>query len=1083
MPSNAILLEDGSNLLLEDGSDLLDESPGTATNTATASLTLTPALSASRVHGNVRAASLTLSPSFSASRSRLVPRSASLTLAPVLGATAAEAASASLTVSPVLSAGAELGDQRTASLTLAPVLGASTFQDHVRSASLTVSPVFAAATTEPASASLTLTPSFAAAGGRPHPVSASLTLAPVLSAADTAKHVRAASLTVTPVLASAAARFRFRSASLTVTPALASAATHRNVRTASLILTPVLAATRKHIAKLHASLTLTPVLLATTAHVIGAPPGYPDGDLGARFELQLGGTWTDITDNALPDGQENGSIKSGQAASAQQPSPTALNGTWDNPDYSLSPRNSAGPYYGQLRQNTPARVSFNSPYGAYLWLEADNSDRAFVNDTSALHVTGSLELRIGARVSDWRGCVLAARVDNTLPSWYWVMNPDGTLTLYWYDSGGTQRHVQSPAAAAVSWLAFRVTLDATNGNVQFYVSTDIDGTWTSMGAAASGTSGSATTVRAGNAPLVVGWSTSITGSQLHGQVYGFRMYSGIGGTVIADAAFDARPEGSTTWTDTPGLTWNLAGGAELTARDYRLYGEVASLAPTADTSSSLPRTAAQLAGRLRRLQQGYAPTVESPMRRAVLAQTGALVPVGYWTMEDGKVAASFGPAIGTQLMTVSPATVQAAADGTFEASGPLPTLNGATLVATVDTYTGATAWAVRFLCKIGQLPVSGTPEVLASVALASGTIRRVDVVVDSTGSIGLAGYNSGGSSVFTTTRFAYDLTDPKWVSVEGTVSGGNTIFNFITLAPGASSGSQLGGTLPSTSGSPANVSSVTINSDAFFTDTVVGHLSVQKSWATLFALGQPLNAWRTELAANRFARVCAEQGINCRILGRPSVTQAMGAQPRGSAWTILRDCAQTEQGLIFEPADVFGVAFRTRESMGSQSAGLTLDFSASNLRGDLQALDGDDGLLNDVTASMPDGTTWRSVLNDGSARSVSEPEDGGAGTYAGSPPFTLNLADANQLQAATERYLAIHSVDEPRFSNIVGNFGIPGAPAASMARLRPGDLIVITTVPDLYQSADIRQLVTGATEAFGPGRAITWDAVPASPYS
>lgn len=960
---------------------------------------------------------------------------------------------------------------------------------HTASASLTVTPAFSATRshTQFRSASLTVTPVLSVSRTGSHPRTASLTVTPSLAAAGTGGppvFLTSASLTVTPSFSAAAAATRFRSASLTVTPVLSAARLASHVAHASLTVTPTFSVTRAAAHVRTASLTVIPVLTAAAVHIGGAPPGYPDGNLGATVEFFNGTGWVDITDAALPDGQQYGSVKSGQADGSQQPTPAAMPATWDNPDYSLSPRNTAGPHFGQLRQNTPVRVSFNSPYGAYLRLEADDSDQAAVADTSALHITGSMEVRLGARLSDYRACVLAARQDTGgTPSWAWLLNANGTQTFKWWDSGGTLRSVTSDAVAAVSWLAYRVTLNASSGTVTFYVSTGIDGTWVQLGDAASGTSGSASSVRAGNCPLTVGWSAAAS-QQLCGQVYGLRLYSGIGGTIVADAGFPVVIPGSTSWTDAAGRTWGLFGGAEVTGRDYRGHFELASSQPAADVSSSLPRVAVQLSGRLRRLQQGSAPTADSAMKRAILSQAGSLIPVDYWTLEDGIVAKQFGAALGTQLLTANLGTVQAAADSSFEASAPLPQLNGDSLSATVDTYTGATAWTVRFLCKIGQLPAAATTQRLASVSLASGTVRRVDLIIDDTGGVGLKGFNSGGGSVFTTSEFGgFDVTNPKWFSIEGTASGGNTIFNAINLAPGATSGEQLGGTLPSTSGAPANVSSVTINPDLFFTDTAVGHLTVQKAWTTLFALGKPLNAWRTELTADRFARVCAEQGITCRILGRPSVTQAMGPQPRGSTWVILRDCANTEQSIIYEPYDVLGLCLRTRESMGAQAPGMTLSFADSDLPGDVQPADDDSGFLNDVTGQMPDGTTWRQVLDDGSAKSVSEPKDGGMGRYTGSVPFPLNVADAGELPSAVAFYLGRVSVDEQRFRNVTANFGIPGAPVVAAARLRPGDLIKITDVPALYQTADIEQLAMGRTEPFGPGRRISWDCIPWSPYS
>jgi hypothetical protein len=210
----------------------------------------------------------------------------------------------------------------------------------------------------------------------------------------------------------------------------------------------------------------------------------------------------------------------------------------------------------------------------------------------------------------------------------------------------------------------------------------------------------------------------------------------------------------------------------------------------------------------------------------------------------------------------------------------------------------------------------------------------------------------------------------------------------------------------------------------------------------------------------------------------------MGPQPRGSVWAILRDCAQTEQGVIYEPWWACnGVGMRTRESLGSeQPDAVTLDFDSSNLPGNLSVADDDQGFLNDVTGSMPTGETWREVLDDGTAKSVSEPEAGGSGRYAGQVPFPVNVADPSMLQANVAFYLGRTSVDEARYRQVAADLGIPGAPAADIARLRPGDRVKLTTVPGAYQDSDVRQLATGATEVLGPGRRITWDCVPASPY-
>lgn len=868
-----------------------------------------------------------------------------------------------------------------------------------------------------------------------------------------------------------------------IPPASASAAAHALIPPAL----PIGVASATASAHAVRPAVLIPVARATArARMLTPPagsalnPGYPLGSVDERIELLLDGTWTNITTAALPNGANSATIKNGQPDGAQQPAPAGMSAVWDNPDYSLSPRNSSGPYFGMLRQNTPARVSVASPYGTYLRLENDDSDLASVADTSALHVTGSLEMRLEARLSDWSGCTLAARNDGATASWSWLVDSGGTLSFFWFDSGGTLRHVTSDAAPAVTWKAFRVTMLATTGTVTFYVSDSIDGTWTQLGSALSGTSGAATTVRAGNSPLVVGWSAA-GGTQLRGQVKGFRLYSGIGGTRVADAAFSLQVPGVTTWTDYAGLTWNLSGGAEITARDYRLHSELSTLAPTADVSGSVPRVSTTLAGRLRRLQQGRQPAVESPMRRAVLAQAATVGVVGYWTMEDALAARSFGPSVGSSLITETLGLVKPAADSSFEASAALPTLNGDSLSFTVDTYTGGTAWALRFAFKEGSsLPASNARLFEVNT---TGACTKLQVFVEPAGTLAFKGLLSGGSTAFSLTGQSFpQLSGPALWSIEATPSGGNVLYALVAVAPGASVGNAASFTVTG-HGSFGNVTGGTVNADLLLTDTVLGHLWLQKTWDSLFDLGQPLNAWRGELAADRFARVCSEQGIAWRIMGRPVTSQAMGPQPRGNTWAVLQDCGATELGLLYEPRDCFGLGFRTFESLGVQAAGVTLSFASANLRGDLQPADDDSQLVNDVLATMPDGTQFRVTLDDGSPKSVSEPKDGGSGRYAGSPPQPFNLASSGSLGFMAGRYLALHTVDEQRYRNVVMDLGIPGAPYADIARLRPGDLIKITDVPGIYQTDDIEALAMFATEALGPGRRITCDTVPQSPYS
>ena len=77
---------------------------------------------------------------------------------------------------------------------------------------------------------------------------------------------------------------------------------------------------------------------------------YPDGPLDARLELLLGGTWTDVTADALPDSaQLQATLTSGRPKAAQSASPATLPVTLDNPSGAYTPRLWSSPYYGEIR--------------------------------------------------------------------------------------------------------------------------------------------------------------------------------------------------------------------------------------------------------------------------------------------------------------------------------------------------------------------------------------------------------------------------------------------------------------------------------------------------------------------------------------------------------------------------------------------------------------------------------------------------------------------------------------------------------------------------------------------------------------
>ena len=841
-----------------------------------------------------------------------------------------------------------------------------------------------------------------------------------------------------------------------------------------------------------------PVAAATAQAFPLLPPGpqFPTVPLDLRCELNLAGTYTDVTTYAYQrDGQQAPvSITRGRPDESSQANPSTCTWEWNNRDGRFSPKNPLSPYYGMLGRNTPVRWSVPAQVN-YLRLEADNADRAFVSDNSRLDITGSIEMRIALRLSDWQGGILASKWDGG-GCWAWQLNPAGTMTFWWFDASVNLWSVTStvPVPYTSGDMALRVTMDATSGTVTFYTGSTIDGTYTQLGTATSPTGGASTSIQVQHAsPLLVGFDFNFTPGQVFGRVYEYRLYNGIGGTVAADAVFSSLAGGATSWTDLAGNAWTIAGGAEISARNYRFHGEMSSQPPKWDVTGTDMRVMAQAGGPLRRLSQGTANAM-SAMKRAVLQQAGAFVPQAYWTLEDAAGASVFGASIGPNPMTFDAnPKPNLATDSSFLASAPLPAFNGSRFYGKVAPYTSGGSAVTRFLCKLGTITLlPGLTYAPLARITTSGTVRVLYVVAFAGGNLGMIGYDSTGATVVNTGPFAFGAAaTPLWYSAEIQLIAGNVQCSLVTLAPGASSGSAITATL--SGGVVGNVTQVALNPNALFTDTAVGHVTVQGAWSTLFALGQPLNAWTGETAGARYARLAGENGYQARIIGSPGQSALMGPQTVGTLSSLLTEVEQADLGQAFEPKQCLAIGYRTLASMLNQAPAVTLDYAQSqpggvNGDGSDSGVDPtyDDLLLaNDWTVTRgstggSQGATWQSQLNDGSPMSVSDPPVG-AGDYAKTQ--TVNTASDSQLPDLAGWLVHTGTVDQARWPQIPVNLARAAIQSAGLyypvLDADVGDYLQLLNLPDVVLYDPVRQLQFGSKELLGGfHHTVEWSAVP-----
>lgn len=831
---------------------------------------------------------------------------------------------------------------------------------------------------------------------------------------------------------------------------------------------------------------------------------FPAEPLGIEIDLNLGGQWTDVTSSAY---QRDGTappvvITRGRPDETEQADPSSCTFELNNRNGQFSPKNPSSPLFGLLGRNTAMRVSVPAQT-SYLRIEDDTGSGVTAPNATRLQVSGTIDIRLDYHPTDYQGREMAFNDGFTAGTFSWFIgsNANGTLTWQWSPDGTAVGTAVSTMPVPLGRLTLRVLFNPSAGTVSFFTgppgsASSTGNAWTLLGTVVST---GATSLHAGTAGIQFGF--------FFGAVFEFAVFSGngaSGGTLVADPVFTAQAPGTTSFTDAQGNTWTLTGTAEISSRNYRYHGETSSLPGKWDATGndvSVPVTAG---GLLRRIGQGDAPEY-SPMKRAILLQTGDLAPVAYWPCEDLQGAQSIGSAVGGQFMTLSGGTGDGsttttgpafAADNSFLASNSLPTLNGSTWFGQVPTAPNGGAMVVRFLAKLVTIPASGG-QILMRI-LTSGTASVIDVLAFPGGGLGIEGFSSSGASLFSTGSVAFGADNANlWYSVEATPVSGGQQYNLVVLAPGNTTGAPELPSPPVVSGGVhGNCTAVQVNPNGFFTDSIVGHISVQDAESSLFALGQPLNAWQGETAATRFVRLCGENGLASRVIGAPSVSAVMGAQSVDTLPDLLQECEDADKGLIFEPRQQLALGYRTLAAILAQAPVVTADYSQAMLGGvsgdasdsGLDPTFDDQFVRNDMTLTRGNATVsgadFQFQLNDGSAMSISQPP-AGIGDYADSD--TVNVLLDSQLPDIAGWVVHIGTVDEARWPSMPWNLARPEiAGTALMQALLGadmGDFAEVVNLPAVQVADPVRALVYQSVESLGGFHwTLLWNTVPESPY-
>lgn len=420
-------------------------------------------------------------------------------------------------------------------------------------------------------------------------------------------------------------------------------------------------------------------------------------------------------------------------------------------------------------------------------------------------------------------------------------------------------------------------------------------------------------------------------------------------------------------------------------------------------------------GLLRSLERSD--TAASPLRAAIDAST----PVAYWPLEDaegsevGASAISGDPPIRHVAVAAHGYAAQVPHYGAVDGpagSAPTPRIPMGYLGLLATPRTGSAQWMVHVAVKVETSATAALTTQPLTIHCETGTVRRLQVLMQPA-SVSVSAYNASGTISFASVNpLPFNPFNGEWhyLTVSARQSGANVVLS-VDWDGIADSATLSGHTL-------GTVGRIYTPDYDLVTEAITSRSSAHLAvWdrilpaADLTALRWAAAGHPGEPAADRMARVCAEEGIPLVITEGSEPSEPMGPQPIAKALDILRDCETTDGGVLYETLDG-GIGYLARSYFYDKATTGAVDLSLalSEVDADFAAEDDDQKLANDVVVSRPTGVKARAV----DAASVAS-----QGRYAITE--SINLAsDARAPDAAAWR-LHEGTIDEQRYPRITLN--------------------------------------------------------------
>lgn len=804
---------------------------------------------------------------------------------------------------------------------------------------------------------------------------------------------------------------------------------------------------------------------------------FPADLLDLRFKLALGAdpnadsttwAWTDITDQVLV--RAGATITRGRPDEASQTAPTTIAITVKNTNGQFSPRNPNGPYFGQLRRNTPLEVELRRARDAFGrtvsngWGSADSGEAW----TTTGGVAGDYSVSTGKGRQNHPSANVAHRsMLNTIS----LADVDVTMTFSTSvlaagaptEVGILARHTD---ANNFYWLLARLTTTQTmeprimrmvGGSGSVYTGgtngpTHAAGTEYKMRARVVGSSLKVKLWAAASSEPTA-WNLEVTDTQVTAAApIGVLSQVNAGGTVPQEVRID-----------------------DFACTVNRGLGFVSEWPARWDLSGADSHMPLVANGVTRRMGQGASP-LRSAMTRGIGSDPNL---VAYWPMEDGESTTRLAAAVpGVEAATWTGVLKPGASAEPGAASAPVAILSPTTeLIAPVPDHT-TTSWTVAALFHIPEEPAAKT-RLMEWRTKGTPAVFRLSIetfIAGESWNLVLDAMDINGVIAWSNTAGGAKIGEWFMVFLAVTQSGGNINYDLYN-----NTRTQVGGLFNQLdAGTVGAVKYVRVAGNTMLDGAAMGHLLVTDSQIE-FGTWDHADAfigYEQERATSRLTRLAAEQAdliLNHVGVVSSSRSSKMGREPIKTALELLREVEDADGGILYEDRWSSALNYLQHHNRRNLAPTLQLDYDAQQLAAPFDPTDDDQGVRNDVEIQRHLGSSAR-VTDDDGPLGVNA-----VGRYDESKTLNLGLDDDLPDNASWAVHLG--TVDEQRYPAVSIDLAASPELIDAWLNMDIGRRLTAANLPADVPPDDLDALMQGYTEALSP---FAWKASmncsPASPW-